>query len=101
MKNRKKVISLALTALTTIALSSCDNISWNKEGVILSYNYQGESYSLSTDDILAKYVNEDRTSHAQAFYNALYEIVVRSSFEEGGILNDYMADVAFNIFKWK
>ncbi len=93
MKNRKKVISLALTALTTIALSSCDNISWNKEGLILSYSYQGESYSLSTDDILAKYVNEDRTSHAQAFYNALYEIVVRSSFEEGGILSDYMADV--------
>ncbi|MBP5694956.1 MAG: peptidylprolyl isomerase [Bacilli bacterium] len=93
MKNRKKVISLALTALTTIALSSCDNISWNKEGVILSYTYQGESYKLTTDDVLAKYVNEDRTSHAQAFYNALYEIVVRTSFEEGGILSDYMADV--------
>lgn len=93
MKNGKKAISLALTALTVVSLSSCFDVSQKDNGEILTYDYNGTSLTLSTNDIITKYLNEDRTEHAKAFYDALYEIVVRVSFEDGGLLASYKTAV--------
>lgn len=93
MKNGKKAISLALTALTVISLSSCFDVSQKDQGEILTYDYNGTPLTLSTNDIITKYLNEDRTEHAKAFYDALYEIVVRVSFEDGGLLASYKTAV--------
>ena len=93
MKNGKKAISLALTALTVVSLSSCFDVSQKDKGEILTYDYNGTALKLTTEDIINKYLNEDRTEHAKAFYNALYEVVVRVSFEKGGLLANYKTAV--------
>lgn len=93
MKNGKKAISLALTALTVVSLSSCFDVSQKDNGEILTYDYNGTPLELTTQDIINKYLNEDRTEHAKAFYDALYEVVVRVSFEKGGLLQAYKTAV--------
>lgn len=93
MKNGKKAISFALTALTVVSLSSCFDVSQKDNGEVLTYDYNGASLKLTTEDIINKYLNEDRTEHAKAFYDALYEVVVRVSFEDGGLLSSYKTAV--------
>lgn len=87
--NGKKAISLVFTALAVVSLSGCSDVTSNSEGKILTYTYNGQNLDISTDDIIQKYLNESRDEHAKAFYDALYEIVVRASFEEGGALASY------------
>lgn len=97
MKNRKKAISLVLTALTVVSLSSCFEVSESKNGEILNYEYNGQNLVITSDDLIEKYLNESRGDHAKALYDALYEIVVRRSFEgenaEAGILAKYKEKV--------
>ena len=85
----KKAISLVFTALAVVSLSGCSDVTSNSEGKILTYTYNGQNLDISTDDIIQKYLNESRDEHAKAFYDALYEIVVRASFEKGGALASY------------
>ena len=89
MKNGKKAISLVFTALAVVSLSGCSDVTSNSDGQILTYTYQGQHLDISTDDIIQKYLTESRDEHAKAFYDALYEIVVRASFEKGGALSTY------------
>lgn len=89
MKNGKKAISLVFTALAVVSLSGCSDVTSNSDGQILTYTYQGQHLDISTDDIIQKYLTESRDEHAKAFYDALYEIVVRASFEKGGDLSNY------------
>lgn len=89
MKNGKKAISLVFTALAVVSLSGCSDVTSNSDGQILTYTYQGQHLDISTDDIIQKYLTESRDEHAKAFYDALYEIVVRASFEKGGALSAY------------
>ena len=89
MKNGKKAISLVFTALAVVSLSGCSDVTSNSDGQILTYTYQGQHLDISTDDIIQQYLTESRDEHAKAFYDALYEIVVRASFEKGGALSTY------------
>lgn len=92
MRKGNKAISLVLTTLSVISLASCD-VTSNSEGKILTYTYNGESLNVSTNDIINKYLDESRGDHAKAIYDALYELVVRASFEEGGTLSAYKTAV--------
>ena len=93
MKNGKKAISLMLTALTVVSLSSCFDVTSGDEGEILNYTYNGQSLKITTQDIVDKYLSENKTEHAKAYYDALYEVVVRANFEKGGLLEKYKSAV--------
>ena len=49
--------------------------------------------SISTREIIDRYLNENRNDHAAAFYNALNEVVIRRAFEEGGPLASFKSTV--------
>lgn len=97
MIKRKKSICLAIAALSAVSLSGCSSVTSNSEGYILTYTYNGKELSISTREIIDRYLNENRNDHAAAFYNALNEVVIRRAFEEGGALgNKYFKDVVDN-----
>ena len=52
--------------------------------------------SISTREIIDRYLNENRNDHAAAFYNALNEVVIRRAFEEGGPLASFKSTVDNN-----
>ena len=93
MRKRNKTICLGLAALSAVSLSSCNDVSENKEGKVITYTYNDGESSISTEDIMKKYLNENRNDHAKAFYDALYEVVVRANFEKGGLLASYKSKV--------
>ena len=89
MIKRKKSICLAIAALSAVSLS-------DSEGYILTYTYNGKELSISTREIIDRYLNENRNDHAAAFYNALNEVVIRRAFEEGGPLASFKSTVDNN-----
>lgn len=93
MRKRNKTICLALAAMSAVSLSSCNDVTENGEGKIITYTYNDGEASISTKDIMEKYLNENRNDHAKAFYDALYEVVVRANFEKGGLLASYKSKV--------
>ena len=93
MIGKKKVTCLALTALSLISLSSCNDVSTGKNGQILTYDYSGNKLEINTSDIFEKYINENRSDHAKALYDALYEVVVRVNFEKDGLLSSFKKEV--------
>ena len=93
MAKRKKVMSLALVALSSIVLSGCAEVTQNSEGKVLEYTYNGEKLNVNTNDIIQKYLSTNKNDHAKAFYDALNEIVVRANFEKGGKLSDLKTSV--------
>ena len=48
------------------------------------------------NEIIDRYLNENRNDHAAAFYNALNEVVIRRAFEEGGPLASFKSTVDNN-----
>ena len=72
MIKRKKSICLAIAALSAVSLS------------------------VSTREIIDRYLNENRNDHAAAFYNALNEVVIRRAFEEDGPLASFKSTVDNN-----
>ena len=52
--------------------------------------------SISTREIIDRYLNENRNDHAAAFYNALNEVVIRRAFEEDGPLASFKSTVDNN-----
>ena len=93
MIKRKKSICLAIAALSAVSLSGCSSVTSNSEGYILTYTYNGKELSISTREIIDRYLNENRNDHAAAFYNALNEVVIRRAFEEGGPLASFKSTV--------
>ena len=93
MIKRKKSISLALAALATISLSGCSSVTSSSEGYILTYTYNGNTFNISTSQIIDRYLNENRNEHAATFYDALNEVVIRLAFEEGGDLAEFKSTV--------
>ena len=93
MIKRKKSISLALAALATISLSGCSSVTSSSEGYILTYTYNGNTFNISTSQIIDRYLNENRNEHAATFYDALNEVVIRLAFEEGGDLDEFKSTV--------
>lgn len=96
MIKRKKSICLAIAALSAVSLSGCSSVTSNSEGYILTYTYNGKELSISTREIIDRYLNENRNDHAAAFYNALNEVVIRRAFEEGGKLDSFKSTVDNN-----
>lgn len=96
MIKRKKSICLAIAALSAVSLSGCSSVTSNSEGYILTYTYNGKELSISTREIIDRYLNENRNDHAAAFYNALNEVVIRRAFEEGGQLASFKSTVDNN-----
>lgn len=96
MIKRKKSICLAIAALSAVSLSGCSSVTSNSEGYILTYTYNGKELSISTREIINRYLNENRNDHAAAFYNALNEVVIRRAFEEGGQLASFKSTVDNN-----
>ena len=82
MIKRKKSICLAIAALSAVSLSD-----------ILTYTYNGKDLTISTREIINRYLNQNRNDHAAAFYNALNEVVIRRAFAEGGVLSAFSATV--------
>ena len=85
MIKRKKSICLAIAALSAVSLSGCSSVTNNTEGYILTYTYNGKDLTISTREIINRYLNQNRNDHAAAFYNALNEVVIRRAFAEGGL----------------
>ncbi len=96
MIKRKKSICLAIAALSAVSLSGCSSVTSNSEGYILTYTYNGKNLQISTDEIIERYLNENRNDHAAAFYNALNEVVIRLAFEKGGELASFKSTVDRN-----
>ena len=96
MIKRKKSICLAIAVLSAVSLSGCSSVTSNSEGYILTYTYNGKELSISTREIIDRYLNENRNDHAAAFYNALNEVVIRRAFEEGGPLASFKSTVDNN-----
>ena len=96
MIKRKKSICLAIAALSAVSLSGCSSVTSNSEGYILTYTYNGKELSISTREIIDRYLNENRNDHAAAFYNALNEVVIRRAFEEDPLLSDFKSTVDNN-----
>ena len=82
--------------LSAVSLSGCSSVTSNSEGYILTYTYNGKELSISTREIIDRYLNENRNDHAAAFYNALNEVVIRRAFEEGGPLASFKSTVDNN-----
>ena len=93
MIKRKKSICLAIAALSAVSLSGCSSVTSNSEGYILTYTYNGKDLTISTREIINRYLNQNRNDHAAAFYNALNEVVIRRAFAEGGVLSAFSATV--------
>ena len=93
MIKRKKSISVALAALAAISLSGCSSVTSSSEGYILTYTYNGNTFNISTSQIIDRYLNENRNEHAATFYDALNEVVIRLAFEEGGDLAEFKSTV--------
>lgn len=96
MIKRKKSICLAIAALSAVSLSGCSSVTSNSEGYILTYTYNGKELSISTREIIDRYLNENRNDHAAAFYNALNEVVIRRAFEENPLLAKFKSTVDNN-----
>lgn len=96
MIKRKKSICLAIAALSAVSLSGCSSVTSNSEGYILTYTYNGKELSISTREIIDRYLNENRNDHAAAFYNALNEVVIRRAFEENPLLAPFKSTVDNN-----
>ena len=96
MIKRKKSICLAIAALSAVSLSGCSSVTSNSEGYILTYTYNGKELSISTREIIDRYLNENRNDHAAAFYNALNEVVIRRAFEEDPLISDFKSTVDNN-----
>jgi len=92
LKRSKKLACIALTAFSVAAMTGCNDVTKNDDGDIITFTYNNET-SITTKDIVEKYLNEDRNSHASAIYDALYEIVVRASFEDKGVLSEFKSKV--------
>ena len=97
MKKTTKSMILALTALSSIALSAC-GIS-PKEDFVIDYTYDspnGESTTseITAQDVLDRYLSQEGTTAAQAYYNAMYEVALRKVFEdENGKFHEYLSEV--------
>lgn len=97
MKKTTKSMILALTALSSIALSACGISA--KEDFVIDYTYDspnGESTTseITAQDILDRYLNQEGTTAAEAYYNAMYEVALRKVFEdENGKFHDYLSEV--------
>lgn len=97
MKKTTKSMILALTALSSIALSAC-GIS-PKEDFVIDYTYDspnGESTTseITAQDVLDRYLNQEGTTAAKAYYNAMYEVALRKVFEdENGKFHEYLSEV--------
>ena len=93
MIRRKKSIYLAVLALSAVSLSGCGEVSNNSEGYVLTSEYNGIKLDINTNDIIERYISENRNEHAAALYDALNEVVIRMAFEEGGVLADFKSTV--------
>ena len=93
MIKRKKSICLALAVLSAVSLSGCSSVTKNDEGYIITYTYNGKDLQISTGDIIARYLTQDKNNHAAAFFDALNEIVIRNAFEDDGKLEDFLPTV--------
>ncbi len=86
MIRRKKSIYLAVLALSAVSLSGCGEVSNNSEGYVLTSEYNGIKLDINTNDIIERYISENRNEHAAALYDALNEVVIRMAFEKDGDL---------------
>lgn len=93
MIRRKKSVYLAVLALSAVSLSGCGEVSNNSEGYVLTSEYNGIKLDINTNDIIERYISENRNEHAAALYDALNEVVIRMAFEEGGVLADFKSTV--------
>lgn len=93
MIKRKKSISLALALFSAVSLSGCSSVTSNSNGEILTYTYDGENFSIRTDQIIERYLNQSRNDHAAALFNALDEVVIRMAFQPDGVLASYASTV--------
>ncbi len=96
MKKSTKSMILALTAFSSIALAGCGISA--KEDFIIDYTYETPSGSQVTDqitaqDILDRYLSNNGSNAAQAYYNAIYEVALREAFSDGGKFADQMGTV--------
>ena len=98
MKNSTKSMILALSAFSTIALSGCGISA--KEDFIIDFTYEtanGNSVTeeITAQDILDRYLTNQGSTAAEAYYNAIYEVALREVFTNGRFsdkLSDAQAD---------
>ena len=98
MKKSTKSMILALSAFSTIALSGCGISA--KEDFVIDFTYETASGNSVTEeitaqDILDRYLTNNGSSAAEAYYNAIYEVALREVFTNGRFqdrLSDAQAD---------
>ena len=75
MKKFKKPLSLAICALGLVSLAGCGVTT--QDNYIIEYNYVNpdgnvETKQITADDIFERYLEQNPSNHAQAFYDAMY-----------------------------
>ena len=97
MKKFKKPLSLAICALGLVSLAGCGVTT--QDNYIIEYNYVNpdgnvETKQITADDIFERYLEQNPSNHAQAFYDAMYEVQIRLAFvDENGAMHDYLNEV--------
>lgn len=79
MKNRRLAFSL-VTLATIGSLAGCSEEVTAKDGLVLTFtDANGEVTEYEADDLYAKYM--DKTSGLDAYFSAVYEVLVRNLFK--------------------
>ncbi len=97
MKKYKKPLSIAICALGLISLAGCGVTT--KDNIIIEYNYVApngkvETKEITADDVFDRYLEQNPSNHAAAFYNAMNEIQIKLSFlDENGTMHHRLAEV--------
>ena len=103
MKKMKMGIVFGLCALTLTSLASCGDIT-AKDDLVLTYKFTTSSgdvkeAEINAQDVYERYLKTNPKDHAKAYYDTFYDVAVRLSFQEGGVLNKYQNDLYFHDFK--
>lgn len=83
MKKSTKSMILALTAFSSIAMSSCSVT--KKDNFVIDFTYDTASgdkvtTTITADEVLERYIAQEGTTSAKAYYDAIYEVALRETF---------------------
>lgn len=97
MKKMKMGIVFGLCALTLTSLASCGDIT-AKDDLVLTYKFTTSSgdvkeAEINAQDVYERYLKTNPKDHAKAYYDTIYDVAVRLSFQEGGVLNKYQNEI--------
>ena len=77
MKKSKLSISLVATFVAALGMSSCSDVSSDKQSILDFKGYDGISYKILTDEMYADY---QTTENITKFYNPILEVMIRNEF---------------------